>query len=1822
MKTAIYTIYRKNLHALLSLLLLLTSSGLNAQSRYAKALDFFQQCSPLKSASMQQEELQVRYQSQATANTTLTVFQSALQGYVIIAGDDKRHSIIGYSERGQFSYSQAPDALKELLKLYEASLDLGEPSPLKSGSITTPLSPLLDSKGISLNQYIHPETGGCSSGCVATAFAQIMAYHSYPQRGIGSHCYIHPNLGEICADFESTSYDWANMSDEAYQNLSLQLGIAMEMQYCLTSGMTGSAPALGNYESVMETHFGYQLYHGSKKSWYIHNELQQERPVYIAISGKNFAHAVVVDGIDSEGRFHVNFGWGGDFNGYYYLNTGEQINIGDRVFSSNVIHAVYLSPEAIEVNEQDSLALLAINDTFGKALPWDISLPVIKWQGVLVMNGRVIGLSLKGESNALEGYLPEELGLLSELRFLSVAGKLHATLPASLYQLTKLQELDLKAEYQSTLKASLSDDIALLENLESLSMEGFLEGSLPETLGQLSKLEYLHLYQNQLSGGLPASITNLSQLSNIYIVECGLEGSLPENIGQLSQLRSIGLSNNRISGSLPQSLGELSLLTSLNIDNNNFSGEIPASLGNCRELQALYLDNNALEGAVPPEIGQLSKLFSLTLHNNQLSSLPNELGRLTEITRLNVSHNNLSSLPDSLLQLKDLVELSANNNRISSLPNGFGNWRLLEVLDLSNNQIKDFPEELCFLQKLSELDLSYNKIEKLPVSIASFKLPRQMRLNNNEISDPIPLSFLQGDHWLLLADNRLTFEDIPQGDSYSQGFAAQKEVALSETLFKLPAGESISIDIRKLTGMQDPGNLYFWLPYPDNLDDQYCNAEIFTKEGPVLTLDIEEAQEPRKYYCKIFNNQAPLFDWEYMGNPQQTAVLPFLNTQALTVQAMTEDEEIEASYPENKVLGLEQIPNATITDRSVVLVSPFKVRGNIVWEASSDAEFWHELSANMSEPALAANIVSFNAQELVVNAQTDAWYRCVLREVNCDPLYGDPIKVLALGETLFDSMVNVDSEDFSIEVDSISVTLPKGLTEGDFRLQITKLKNPPAAPEGFLMGSVYDVSVDFGSEFTLPIEIRLKNLDLRGLDPKDLPCYKPVFFNEEKQEWEEYYAGGITLEDQDLYFRTFHLTKLGWWRLDHYSYTHSFENDKVQVIYRYNKSPQEDQYYDSYALDPKFSFNASYHNSNIDPEAGGAPYLVQDVAYSMKQIIEAFDAANLPNQLLMRKFTVYVGYTGHLLIDNLLGYGDAHGYINSSGYSQGYFFLNSAMAFDVDEVRRTLAHEYMHYIQSKWIKVEMGNYFFAEAHAPLADRLVWDAGLMKETEPELALKSALRPSDYSKTILDLLGDSWDAGTAPLFGIAEKFTVNSADANTSSAFLHYMRSYRDGEKLNIADLLINHRTSFDVITNWSWRTYLNSQIAGKLSSNIGKEYDDYLRYLLSGKNTNFTILSTEGGNIFSPLIINSGPSNDGGFVKRASWKYKPEESDTREENIEFKIPHLASRIVLLNNSTPDRSLVISYQPEHEANAEYKVYYAWYDHEIKEMQFEDISEVDKFSILLDARTEEAEKNFQNFALLIFVNRKCPDVIGLAANFNPKFKLKASPIINIDDLIYANVSDKFIHNYSDGSKGQFIITGRMDIARAIPLAYSWELKNYSRHKRMVNESIAVVEVSFEEYLNIDNGPTLPNTIQEWDKRQSIFYDILTGHTEIMQNTKTSYTRGEYYNAEDRLHPLHRYKLTDETHHIVLEDVLDFSTGIISDVVGKAHAFETNSTEHTQGILKTLEHSITETELAVDGQILGTTSKSLVGSDFSADGIIINLWFNCANFWDKWED
>ena len=82
-----------------------------------------------------------------------------------------------------------------------------------------------------------------------------------------------------------------------------------------------------------------------------YEELKNGYPVYIAGNAEGAAsgHAMVVDGINSEGLLHINFGWGGAANAYYNLQsmavgqTGSEF--GGRPLSFNrQLEAVFGSP--------------------------------------------------------------------------------------------------------------------------------------------------------------------------------------------------------------------------------------------------------------------------------------------------------------------------------------------------------------------------------------------------------------------------------------------------------------------------------------------------------------------------------------------------------------------------------------------------------------------------------------------------------------------------------------------------------------------------------------------------------------------------------------------------------------------------------------------------------------------------------------------------------------------------------------------------------------------------------------------------------------------------------------------------------------------------------------------------------------------------------------------------------------------------------------------------------------------------------------------------------------------------------------------------------------------------------------------------------------------------------------------------------------------------------------------------------------------------------------------------------------------------------------
>lgn len=284
------------------------------------------------------------------------------QGYVIVSGEDSLTELVGYSDSGTIDMDNLPDNLSSWLEAYAEyvkAVRRSEAEPFKNNLLASypTIRPLLGE--IQWNQSMpyndmcpyDSEAGErCPSGCVATALAQIMKYWEWPVNGVGSYSYT-SNYGVLSADFTKT-YQWDKMRDtytsyydedwnivnewtqeegDAVAQLMADLGVALEMGYA--PGGSGSNDIM--VERAMRNHFRYEVENHPRLSMassefvdLLVTELRQSRPVYFSGgSASGSGHAFVVDGCNSDGYFHVNWGWGGMSNGYFnvnYMNPNEQ----------------------------------------------------------------------------------------------------------------------------------------------------------------------------------------------------------------------------------------------------------------------------------------------------------------------------------------------------------------------------------------------------------------------------------------------------------------------------------------------------------------------------------------------------------------------------------------------------------------------------------------------------------------------------------------------------------------------------------------------------------------------------------------------------------------------------------------------------------------------------------------------------------------------------------------------------------------------------------------------------------------------------------------------------------------------------------------------------------------------------------------------------------------------------------------------------------------------------------------------------------------------------------------------------------------------------------------------------------------------------------------------------------------------------------------------------------------------------------------------------------------------------------------------------------
>jgi hypothetical protein len=192
--------------------------------------------------------------------------------------------------------------------------------------------------------YYTPDHIIC--GCVATAMAQVMRYHSYPDFGVGTGgftIYVEGNPQTAYlrgGDGAGGPYNWNLMSYDVDCGTSLSsrqaigavcydAGVSVGMSY--STG--GSGATLSAAKDAMTGTFGYsRAVYGYKNGDDIGDGLQAMLnpnmdagyPAMLAIesTGDTAGHAVVCDGYGYDQQtlyHHINMGWGGSSDAWYNL---------------------------------------------------------------------------------------------------------------------------------------------------------------------------------------------------------------------------------------------------------------------------------------------------------------------------------------------------------------------------------------------------------------------------------------------------------------------------------------------------------------------------------------------------------------------------------------------------------------------------------------------------------------------------------------------------------------------------------------------------------------------------------------------------------------------------------------------------------------------------------------------------------------------------------------------------------------------------------------------------------------------------------------------------------------------------------------------------------------------------------------------------------------------------------------------------------------------------------------------------------------------------------------------------------------------------------------------------------------------------------------------------------------------------------------------------------------------------------------------------------------------------------------------------------------
>ena len=274
------------------------------------------------------------------------------KGYLVLNSDEHLPLIVAFSSDSLVDLRDIPqNAFRAMLCIHASKMTelLADPDKLKTvqSSHMNPLAvtelhgPFLETSWNQCNPYnkFCPDNPWGSeyydyrspSGCVPTAYSQVMNFHRWPVYGTGMHSYT-DNSGNIqgphSAAFSDT-YDWGSMQnsydpyatnpdeeEDAVAELMYELGVAVEANF-ETNYTSAATQTLG---SLMDDYFFYEECETYASLITLQAPLEADLragfPCIVAVPG----HAVVADGLMVDSgvtTYHINYGWGGTNNGWW-----------------------------------------------------------------------------------------------------------------------------------------------------------------------------------------------------------------------------------------------------------------------------------------------------------------------------------------------------------------------------------------------------------------------------------------------------------------------------------------------------------------------------------------------------------------------------------------------------------------------------------------------------------------------------------------------------------------------------------------------------------------------------------------------------------------------------------------------------------------------------------------------------------------------------------------------------------------------------------------------------------------------------------------------------------------------------------------------------------------------------------------------------------------------------------------------------------------------------------------------------------------------------------------------------------------------------------------------------------------------------------------------------------------------------------------------------------------------------------------------------------------------------------------------------------------